>query len=171
MNQVKEPINQNSTSLSNDYHDAETTTSTRASVQHETSTDINQLPLFAPPRYESIDSFFGDKLTRTGSKSVKTEQKTSSYSPQSCSNQNTMTIAQNQITLVRDDHEREIIEQVDTEQHLTILQIREFLRRRLNVNHVQLRYRNQLLSDDNDTLASVGLMPGESGEIIVQTDA
>ena len=82
-----------------------------------------------------------------------------------------MTIAQNQITLVRDDHEREVIEQVDTEQHLTILQIREFLRRRLNVNHVQLRYRNQLLSDDNDTLASVGLMPGESGEIIVQTDA
>ena len=72
------------------------------------------------------------------------------------------------MTLVHDNQERTIIEIIDTEPHLTIRQIREYLRQRLNANQVELSYRDRVLNNDNDTLADTGWVPGESGTIIVR---
>ena len=78
-------------------------------------------------------------------------------------------IAQNQVKLVHYP-DRELIDQIDTEPHLTIRQIRDFVRQRLNVNRVQLTFRNRILNNDNETLADYGWSPGECGTITVQTD-
>ena len=139
------------------------------------------LPPNAPPRYESVDSFFEDILQERNSKSAKTKQLSTSdlwdltrtpgpqtprqltpapltpgpLTPKSLSlrqsnggrfqvsedsgaTSNSIVIAQNQVKLVHDDPERTIIEQIDTEPHLVIRQIREYLRQRLNVNQIQL---------------------------------
>ena len=129
---------------------------TRASNHQETMADTDLLPPFAPPRYESISSFFGNKLSKTNSECIENEHDTPSDPPPPYSKQD-VTIAQNQITLVHNNPDRTVIEEIDTEQHLTIFQIREFLRQRLNVNHVQLTYRNRLLNDDSETLSDFGL--------------
>ena len=49
---------------------------------------------------------------------------------------------------------------IDTEPHLTIRQIREYIRKRLNANQVELSYRDRVLNNDNDTLADSGWADG-----------
>ena len=80
------------------------------------------------------------------------------------------TIAQNQVTIVHDNPERTIIDQIDTEPHLTIRQIRAYLSRQLNANKVKLFYQNTPLDRDDFTLADYGWSTGECETITVRTD-
>ena len=149
---------------------------------------------FAPPSYESLQTFL-DKLQELSSPSYEESQNENFdqapvYSELAIEQEKTTeendveektltgktkgfeyTVAQNQVTLVHDNPNRDIIEKIDTEQHLTIRQIREFLCSRLNVDRVQLFYRTTLLTDNNLTLADHGWVPGECGTISVKTNA
>ena len=100
-----------------------------------------------PATWDSVDDILGDVLP--GSKSK------------------TFVVAQNQVTLVQDNSDKTIIEQIDTEPHLTIGQIRAHLCRQLNANHVDLKHNDRLLDNDNNTLADYGWVPGECGTITV----
>ena len=132
---------------------------------------MNLLPPNAPPVFESIYSFFDGKLQE--SKSSESNQQPFADRPpayQDLVKQDAFIIAQNQVTLVADDPERTVMEQIDTEQHFTIRQIREYLRRQQpHVRQIQLTYRDRVLND-NDTLASLGWDIGECGTITVHTN-
>ena len=136
------------------------------------STEINLLPTNAPPLYESVDSFFKDLLPASTSETTKIEKLLAPELPppyEDVVRKDAVIIAQNQVTLVHDNPEETIIERIDTEPHLTIRQIREWLRERLNARQVELRYQGRELNNDNDTLADSGWTPGECGIITVHT--
>ena len=136
------------------------------------SAEINLLPPNAPPRYESVDSFFKDILPESTCVTSKKEEQSEPEPPPPYGEtvqKDDVIVAQNQVTLVHDNPERTIIDKIDTEPHLTIRRIREYLRDRLNANQVELSYRDRVLSNDNDTLADSGWTPGECGIITVHT--
>ena len=140
---------------------------------------MNFLPPFAPPSYESVDDFLGIKP----SKSSETNHERPSDPPPEYEEKTGQTeridesetfeyiIAQNQVTLVHNNPDRTIIDQIDTEPYLSIRQIREYLCQKLNANTVNLSYKNTALDNDNLTLADYGWRSGECGTIIVRTDA
>ena len=139
---------------------------------------MNLLPPFAPPSYESVDDFLGIKPSnshetrqeRPSDPPQEYEAETSPHERSDGSDVFEYTIAQNQVTLVHNNSDRTIIDQIDTEPHLTIRQIREYLCQKLNANTVHLTYKDTTLDNDNFTLADYGWRSGECGTIIVRTD-
>ena len=57
------------------------------------------------------------------------------------------------------------IEEIDTELHLTIGQIRDHLRRNYNLQNVRLIYEGRELDNDESTLADCGFISGTRGII------
>ena len=140
-------------------------------TRQASSSDVNLLAPNAPPGFESVDSFFKDILPESESETTNTKEQSVTEPPpayEETFQKDDVIIAQNQVTLVHDNQERTIIEKNDTEAHLTIRRIREYLRDRLNANQVELSYRDRVLANDNDTLAESGWVPGECGTIIVR---
>ena len=86
------------------------------------------------------------------------------------SNVKTFVDAPSQEKLVDKNHETTLIEQVDAEPLSTIGQLRSYLCNRLNVHHLHLKYKQTLLDNDNNTLASYGWAPGEFRTITVHAD-
>ena len=74
----------------------------------------------------------------------------------------------NQITLVEDNIEEAVIDQIDSELHLTIGQIRSHLMRTLDATEIRLLFRNRLLDDNDKTLADYDWTSGFCGSITVQ---
>ena len=72
------------------------------------------------------------------------------------------------VTLVNDNLEQEVIDQIDSELHLTIGQIRLHLYDNFEFRQVRLIYDGQQLENDNNTLAEIGWTRGLCGRIIVQ---
>lgn len=164
------------------------------STLQNSSNEINFLPPNAPPRFESADTFFKDVLPEftfvttkideqlvpdslcqaPPSNQAKIPEKASPPDKTQPANEDVVQkdaviIAQNQVTLAHDNPEGTIIDKIDTEPHLTIRRIREYLRERLNANQIELRYRGRVLNNDNDTLDDTGWIPGECGTITVRT--
>ena len=139
------------------------------STRGASSTRINLLPPNAPPLFESPDSVFKDLLKESIVTSTEPQLSPISRSPPTY--QDAITVAQNQVTLVHDNPERTVIVQIDTESHAIIRQIRDYLRQRLNVDHVHLTYRDRVLVDDDATLADYGWTSGKCGTITVRTSS
>ena len=140
------------------------------STRQASTSESNLLPPNAPPRYESVDSFFKDVIPESSSAATKKEQSTPEPPPsyEQTMQKDDVIIAQNQVTLVHDNPERSTIETIDTEPHLTIRRIREYVRERLNANQIELIYRDRELDNDNHTLADARWAPGECETIVVR---
>ena len=78
-----------------------------------------------------------------------------------------LVVAHHQLTLVHDNPERTIIEKIDTEQDTTVRQIRDYMRKHLKADRIELRDDDRVLNNDNDTLADCGWVPGECRTIVV----
>ena len=61
-----------------------------------------------------------------------------------------------------------VIDQIDSELHVTIGQIRRYLHDKFNVTQVRLYFRGQFLDDDNQTLQDYGWTSDFDGTISVQ---
>ena len=66
-------------------------------------------------------------------------------------------------------YEGDIIDEIDTELHLTIGQIRQYLQNNFNLRGVQLYFRGLLLNNDAFTLADYDWTNGMCEEIEVRT--
>ena len=72
------------------------------------------------------------------------------------------------VELVNDNLDQDVIDQIDSELHLTIGQIRLHLYDNFEFQRVRLHYNGEELDNDNNTLADYGWTGGLCGRIIVK---